>query len=112
MIRLIVASTNVGKQREYRRLLADLGLDLDVAETGDTFEANAVLKTRAFAAAANLPALGDDAGLEVDALGGQPGVFSSRWVNGTDADRVAALLDRLADVPPERRTARFRAVAA
>jgi XTP/dITP diphosphohydrolase len=122
VIRLVVASANPGKQREYRRILgehgvavvtaAELGLTVAVDETGATFEANAVLKAHAFAAAAGLPAVGDDAGLEVDALGGEPGVFSSRWVAGTDADRVAALLARLTDVPTARRTARFRAVAA
>ncbi|RIL09457.1 non-canonical purine NTP pyrophosphatase, RdgB/HAM1 family [bacterium] len=118
--RLLVATLNPGKRRELRRLLADLptalvgpadlGLDLDVAETGDTFAANAALKAHAFAAAAGMPALADDSGIEVDALGGFPGVRSARWAPGSDADRVAALLARLADVPLPDRTARFRAV--
>jgi XTP/dITP diphosphohydrolase len=122
MTRLLVATTNPGKLRELTALLADLGLelvtpvdvglDLDVAETGGTFAANAVLKARAFAAAGALPALADDSGLEVDALDGFPGVQSARWVPGSDADRVAALLARLAGVPAPRRTARFRSVAA
>jgi len=122
MTRLLLATTNPGKLREYRALLAglaaevvtpdDLGLDMEVDETGATFEANAALKARAFAAAAGLPALADDSGLEVDALGGFPGVVSARWVAGTDADRVTALLDRLAGLPAASRSARFRAVVA
>lgn len=117
--RLLVATHNPGKLREYRRLLAglppalvspaDLGLDLDVAETGATFASNAALKAHAFARASGLPALADDSGIEVDALGGFPGVRSARWAPGTDADRVAALLERLAGVPAGRRSARFRA---
>jgi XTP/dITP diphosphohydrolase len=120
--RLLIATTNAGKQREYRRLLAplplalvtpdDIGLTLAVDEDGDSFAANAVLKARGFAAASGLPALADDSGLEVDALGGLPGVHSSRWAGGGDVGRVAALLARLADVPDAARTARFRAVAA
>jgi len=120
--RLLVATNNPGKRREFRLLLAELplvlvtpaelGLDLDVEETGATFEANAVLKARAFAAAAGLPALADDSGLEVDALGGEPGLRSARWVGGSDADRVAALLDRLVEVPDAARSARFQAVVA
>lgn len=121
-MRLLVATTNPGKVRELKALLArlgveavapgDLGLALDVVEDGTTFEANAVLKARAFADAAGLPALADDSGLEVDALGGEPGVHSARWAPGSDEDRVVALLARLAGVPPARRTARFRTVAA
>ena len=120
--RLLIATTNPGKARELRALLADvavevvspadLALDLDVVEDGATYEANAVRKARAFAAAAGLPALADDSGLDVDALDGQPGVHSARWVPGSDGDRVAALLVRLDGVPAERRTARFRSVAA
>lgn len=121
--RLLLATGNAGKLREYRALLADLplrllapadlGLEaLDPEETGDSFEANAILKARAFAAAAGLPALADDSGIEVDALGGFPGIRSARWVAGSDADRVQALLDRLAAVPDPERGARFRAVVA
>ncbi|MEO8082191.1 MAG: GNAT family acetyltransferase [Ardenticatenales bacterium] len=121
-MRLLVATTNPGKVRELRAILADLGidailpgdvgLDLDVVEDGATFEANAVLKALAFADAADMPALADDSGLEVDALGGEPGVHSARWAPGSDEDRVVALLARLDAVPPERRSARFRTVAA
>lgn len=121
--RLLLATGNPGKLRELRALLAgagwevlspgDLGLeDLAVDETGATLEANALLKARAFAAAAGLPTLADDSGLEVEALGGAPGVHSARWVPGSDADRVAALLARLADCPPGGRGAAFHAVLA
>lgn len=122
MTTIVLATSNPGKARELSALLSDLklavrlpaeiSLALDVDETGATFEENACLKARAFAAAAGLPALGDDSGLEVDALGAFPGVRSSRWVAGSDADRVAALLARMRRVPHERRTARFRSVAA
>lgn len=120
--RLVLATANAGKIRELRALLADLplraasaaeiGLDPTVEETGLTFQANAVLKARACAAAAGLPALADDSGLEVDALGGFPGIHSARWVTGADAARVAALLERLAGLEQQRRGARFHAVAA
>lgn len=124
MPELVLASGNPGKLAELRRLVAamglaldvagpaDLGLALDVAETGGSFEANAVLKARAWAEAAGLPALADDSGIEVDALGGAPGLRSARWVPGPDEARVAALLDRLAGVPDAARTARYRAVVA
>src|SRR5690606_1889373 len=86
----------------------------ETAETGATFEENALLKARAVAAHYDTWALADDSGLEVDALDGAPGVYSSRYAgpDATDADRVALLLRELADVPEERRTARFRAVVA
>ena len=93
---------------------AELGLTLDPEETGSTFEENARLKARAFAAAANLPALADDSGLEVDALGGEPGVYSKRYAgpDATDSDRIAFLLAKLEGVPEARRSARFRCVMA
>lgn len=123
MTRLLLGTTNPGKLRELRRLLAGLPLSLvtpadvglagfDVEETGATLEDNAIGKALAFAAAGGVPALADDSGLEVDALGGFPGVVSARWLPGTDADRVRGLLARLAGVPDAQRTARFRAVVA
>jgi XTP/dITP diphosphohydrolase len=121
--RLLVATSNPGKQREYRALLRDvpaeivfpdeLGITLKVEEDGATFRENAAKKAVALANASGLPALADDSGLEVDALGGEPGVRSSRWA-GEDADdpkRRAFLLDRLRGIPAPR-TARFVCVIA
>ena len=122
--RLLLATNNAQKVRELRLLLghlplqlltpADLGLSLDVVEDGATFEANALRKARAFADASGLTVLADDSGIEVDALGGRPGVQSARYGGPglEDEDRVALLLRELADVPDGERTARFRAVLA
>ncbi|KAF0209024.1 MAG: hypothetical protein FD171_665 [Actinobacteria bacterium] len=121
--RVIVASTNHGKLAEIRSALdfdgwefvtaVDLGLDsLDVEETGDTFLDNALLKALAYSEAFGLPALADDSGLEVDALDGAPGVRSSRYSGetATDAENNAKLLEELAAVAHDARTARFRSV--
>ena len=122
--RLLLATNNAHKVRELRRLLghlplelltpADLGLSLDVVEDGATYEANALAKARAFADASGLPALADDSGIEVDALGGRPGVQSARYGGPglSDQERVALLLRELAHVPDGERTARYRAVLA
>lgn len=123
VIRVVVATANRGKVAEIRSTLAtpgwefvtvdDLGHEaLEVEETGDTFEANATLKASAYAAAFGMPALADDSGLEVDALDGAPGVFSSRYSGdgATDARNNAKLLDELSDVPADDRSARFRSV--
>ena len=121
--KVVLATGNAGKQREFAALLAPLGLEvvlqtaLGIAsadETGNTFEANALIKARHAARAANLPALADDSGIEVDALGGRPGVWSARYASpeATDADNNALLLQELADVPAARRTARYRCVIA
>jgi XTP/dITP diphosphohydrolase len=90
-----------------------LGID-SAAETGTTFEANALLKARHAAGQAGRPALADDSGLEVDALDGRPGVWSARFAgaDATDADNNAQLLAQLAAVPRERRGARFRCILA
>ena len=121
---LLVATHNRGKVREYAQLLKDLpvhltfldevGITQEVPETGSTFEENAVLKARAYARESGLLTLADDSGLEVDALGGAPGVHSARYAgpNATDADRIHKLLKALAGVPPEQRNARFRCVIA
>jgi XTP/dITP diphosphohydrolase len=104
-------------------LLAPLAIEIvpqtalsiaSVEETGDTFEANALLKARHAAQAAKLPALADDSGIEVDALGGRPGVWSARYAGAaaSDADNNALLLTELAGVPAGRRTARYRCVIA
>ena len=122
--RLLVATHNKGKAREYAEILGDLGIAWltldeagvsdDVAETEDTFRGNAVLKATAYAQQTGLLTLADDSGLEVDALGGRPGVLSARYGGpGTTAvDRYQLLLAELAGVPTERRTARFHCVAA
>lgn len=122
---LLIATGNPGKVREYRRLLADapmniigladVGLDkMDVEETGTTFEENAIIKAKAYAAAAKLWALADDSGLVVDALDGQPGVYSARFGGPglDDAGRRKHLLEKLAGVPQEKRTGRFMCVIA
>ncbi|GER92032.1 non-canonical purine NTP pyrophosphatase [Dictyobacter vulcani] len=119
---LLVATTNRHKLEEYRAIfqdlpyqllsLTDLGIDFDVEETGTTFQENAELKALAYARAAGVLALADDSGLEIDALGGAPGVYSARFA-GVDTPyekRFPLLFDRLRDVPPEQWTARFRCV--
>jgi XTP/dITP diphosphohydrolase len=122
-VKVVVATRNRGKLREILPLVAELGFDLctidDVApdaelrEDGDTFEANALAKARQALAATGLPALADDSGLEVDALGGAPGVHSARYagVPSDDARNNQKLLAALAGVPAPR-AARFRCVAA
>jgi XTP/dITP diphosphohydrolase len=119
--RLVLATGNVGKQREYAALLGRPGFEIilqtalgitAVAETGESFEANALLKARHAARGADLPALADDSGIEVDALDGRPGVWSARYAGegASDADNNALLLRELADVPAAARTARYRCV--
>ena len=124
--RVLVATGNPGKLRELRALLAGLPVKLvgladvglgpppEVEETGVTFLANALLKASAYAAWSGLATVADDSGLEVDALGGAPGVRSARYAgpNATDKANLDKLLAELAGVPPGRRTARFRCAAA
>jgi XTP/dITP diphosphohydrolase len=124
MKKLLLATNNPGKAREYRSLLrgipfqivtpADLGINVEVKETGGSFEENARLKAAALAKASGLLSLADDSGLEVDALGGEPGSRSHRWAgdDASDTDRVDQLLSKLKDVPEKQRTARFRCVIA
>ena len=125
MIReLVLATRNHNKVIELVALLGDLGITIrtldefpdapDVVEDGDTCEANAVKKARAIAEFTGLPAVADDTGLEVDTLGGRPGVYAARYA-GEDAtyeDNCRKLLQELTGVPHERRTARFLTVAA
>lgn len=109
MKRLLIATTNPGKLVEFRELLGDLPVelalperDLHVVENGSTYAENAALKARAYAAASGLIALADDSGLEVDALGGAPGLYSARYSpleNAGDADRRAYLLENLHGLP-------------
>lgn len=118
MERLVLASGNAGKHRELSAMLEPLGIELalqsdwdvpSVPETGMTFVENALIKARHAASATGLPALADDSGLMVDALGGAPGLHSARYAGAgaSDADNVARLLDALADIPDARRDARF-----
>lgn len=121
MKRAVLASANPGKLRELAALVAPAGYELlsqtalgigSVAETGTTFLENALLKARHAAAAAHLPALADDSGIEVDALGGRPGVRSARFAGAgaSDAANLARLLEELEGVAEPRRTARYRCV--
>lgn len=119
MPKLLLASTNKGKVREYRQLLKGLrfelvspneeGIKIAVEENHSSFEENAKLKATTYAEASHLITLADDSGLEVDALGGEPGIRSARAAgeNASDKDRVEHLLARLKEVPWENRTARF-----
>ncbi len=118
--RIVLATKNRGKVRELEALLQEPRIalvsldevappDFDVAETGDTFEENARLKAEAVAKLTGLPALADDSGLVVDALGGRPGVYSKRFAGetATDQDNNARLLEELQGVPDAARAARF-----
>lgn len=120
---LLFATRNAGKVAELRELTAGLaievrsldGLDLpEVEEDGDTFAANAIKKAKAVSEATGLPALADDSGLEVDALGGAPGVHSARYAGdeASDAANNSKLLTALEGVPAQERTARFRSTLA
>jgi len=122
--KLLLATNNQGKVREYRQLLRDLPYELItsaeqgitgvVAETGRTLEDNARLKATVLAGESQLTTLADDSGLEVDALGGEPGPLSARYAGegASDEERISYLLARLEGVPWERRSARFRCVIA
>lgn len=117
--RLLIATRNKGKLSELRQLLWDLALDIcdldsfalieTVPETGSTFRENASLKAAGYAKQAGVLTLADDSGLEVDALGGAPGVFSARYggEGASDSDRTAKLLSEIVEVPARERTARF-----
>jgi XTP/dITP diphosphohydrolase len=124
MPKLLLATNNKGKAREYKSLLegvpfelvtpAEMGITTEVAEVGETFEENARLKATTLARESGLLTLADDSGLEVVALGGEPGTLSARYAGegASDRDRVSYLLAKLEGVPQERRQARFRCVIA
>jgi XTP/dITP diphosphohydrolase len=127
MTKLLIATNNPHKVAEYSQIFANLavaitylaeaGISLDPEETGTTFEENAIIKARAFAQATDLPVLADDSGLEIDALNGEPGVYSARYGHTAKDDHVGRyqiVLDRLTakDIPWAQRTARFRCVIA
>jgi XTP/dITP diphosphohydrolase len=118
-MRLLIATTNPGRVREYQSLFAglnldlvdlkDVGIDAEVAETGDTYAVNAELKARAYAKLSGLLTLADDSGLEVAALNGRPGVHSARYAPDSPT-RIQKLLGEMIDVPDDQRAAKFRCV--
>jgi len=114
-MKLVIASNNSGKVREFKKLLSPLGYEVisqseagintETEETGATFEENALLKAKAVYNLCKLPTIADDSGLEVDVLGGEPGVYSARYAPA--GQRRAKVLEKMKDVPVEQRTARF-----
>ena len=121
--KIVLASGNKGKLREFSQVLGDLNVEVipqseykvsDADETGLSFVENAILKARHAAQATGLPALADDSGLEVDALQGAPGIYSARFsgADATDDKNNHLLLEKLQGVPAVKRTARFRCVLA
>lgn len=115
--KVVLASGNAGKLREFFRILGDAGFEVvpqsnynvvDVPETGLTFVENAIIKARNAAQQTGMPALADDSGIEVDALNGRPGIYSARYSgNGDDANNQK-LLEEMKNVPDDQRTGRFR----
>jgi len=124
MPRILLATSNLGKIEEYRFLLngisyqintlAEQGITELVTESGNSYEQNARLKAVTYANLSQLITIADDSGLEVDALGGEPGVQSARFAGekATDADKIGLLLAKLNDIPWEKRTAHFKCVIA
>jgi len=121
MSKIVLASSNQGKLNEIQQVLAHLDMQLvpqsefnvsDAEETGLSFVENAIIKARHAAAISGLPALADDSGLEVDALQGRPGIYSSRFAGdkATDGDNIQKLLTELKGVESQQRSARFRCV--
>jgi XTP/dITP diphosphohydrolase len=117
--RIVLATNNAGKLRELQALLQPLAMEViaksqftqdEVAETGATFVANALLKARHAAGVSGLPAIADDSGIEVDALGGAPGIYSARYAGeaASDAENLHKLLREMIDVPDTQRAARYR----
>ena len=116
-MKIIAATKNKNKLREFGEILKgfeiisqeEAGIDIDVEETGTTFEENSFLKAKAIYDASGIPAIADDSGLCVDALGGEPGVYSARYGGEglDDEGRVELLLKNMKDIPDEKRTARF-----
>ncbi len=116
--KVVLASNNPGKLRELGAMLESLGIEVvpqaafdipDAEETGLTFVENAILKARNACEHSGLPAIADDSGIEVDALDGRPGIYSARYSGGGDQANNEKLVADLQDVPPEQRTARYRA---
>ncbi|MBQ2911824.1 MAG: RdgB/HAM1 family non-canonical purine NTP pyrophosphatase [Clostridia bacterium] len=117
MNKLLIATNNQKKLKELSAILIDLGfecvtlrdmgLDIDPEETGTTFAENSYIKAKCGMEASGLPCIADDSGLAVDALDGAPGIYSARYCEGTDEDRVAFLLKNMENVADSDRTARF-----
>ncbi len=117
--RLIFATGNEGKMKEVREILADTGyeilsmkeagIDLDIVEDGTTFEENAMIKAQAVMEVCGELTLADDSGLEIDAFGGEPGIYSARYLgeNTSYIEKNQVILDRMKDIPEEKRSARF-----
>ena len=125
MSTLVLATRNRGKIAEMQRLLDSFSLSIavrsssefevdDVEETGDTFEENALIKATTIARVTGLPAIADDSGLCIDALGGAPGIYSARWAgtHGDDLANIRKVLEQLSNVPSSKRSARFICVIA
>jgi XTP/dITP diphosphohydrolase len=121
MQKIVLASNNKGKVREFGQMLSTLNMEVlpqatfnieDADETGLTFVENAIIKARHASAIAGLPAIADDSGLEVDALNGAPGIYSARYSGegATDEKNLLKLLNALKGLPEEKRTARFQCV--
>ncbi|MBR3003270.1 MAG: RdgB/HAM1 family non-canonical purine NTP pyrophosphatase [Clostridia bacterium] len=121
-MQIILASNNENKLREIKEKIKNLdieiisqkeaGFDIEVEETGTTFEENAILKAEAIYNLTKKPVIAEDSGLEIDALNGEPGVFSKRYAgpNATNEEKIEKVLNLLKDVPDEKRTARFKCV--
>ena len=122
---LLLATKNQGKVKELKKMLKDLPVeiksiedcknipeDFDVQETGRTFKKNATLKAEAFGKLTNILTIADDSGLEIDALGGKPGVRSARFIKGSDLDRNFEILKLMKNIPSNRRSAKFITVVA
>ncbi|MFO1389704.1 XTP/dITP diphosphatase [Cellvibrio sp.] len=121
--KIVLASGNAGKLREFQQLLAGCGFDVvpqsdfnidNAEETGTTFVENAIIKARHACQQTGLPAIADDSGIEVDALNGRPGVYSARYARegASDQENNQKLLHELTGIPAEKRTARYHAVLA
>lgn len=119
--KIVLASANAGKIKELQQMLDSLGIEVipqsaldvpDIEETGLSFVENSLLKARNATALTNLPAIADDSGLEVDYLRGAPGIYSARFSgeHATDASNREKLLQLMADVPPDQRTARYQTI--
>ncbi len=115
--KVVLASGNAGKLREFFHILGDAGFKIvpqsdynvvDVPETGLTFVENAIIKARNASQQTGLPALADDSGIEVDALNGRPGIYSARYSGEGDDANNQKLLEEMKDIPDNKRTARFR----